>query len=298
MQKNITKGQKMTQPIIMHVNYCEQGQELSSIPRKAAQWGFDGVEFRRKRNGVDESTSDYLDALEKAVDGSGLENVIFGSPGPNLMQEDAGAREKEVADYIEFLGQAKKRFDSQWFNTFSGGLANPDKSIPYSDYDSQGSGAASEDHYLWATEGFKTIAKFAESESLKLGFETHMGYLHDLPVPAKRLVDAIGSPSVGLTFDYCNMFLFAKTPSIEDAVNTLDDSVFYLHLKNLYKLPGGYVMTSLADGQINNREMISKLQAKGFDGPISVEAPRQGDREVFAKEDLAYLQSVLADLKS
>lgn len=288
----------MTQPIIMHINYCEQGQELSSIPRKAAQWGFDGVEFRSKRSGVDESTSQYLDSLEKAVDGSGLKNIIFGSPGPDLMQEDAGAREKEVVDYIKFLEQAKKRFDSKWFNTFTGGLYNTDKSISHSDYDSQGSGAASEDHYQWAAEGFKTIAKFAESEGLKLGFETHMGYLHDLPVPAKRLVDAIGSPSVGVTFDYCNMFLFSQTPSIEEAVNTLDDSIFYLHLKNLYKLsPSGYIISSLSEGQINNREMISRLLAKGFDGPISVEAPRLGDREVFAKEDLAYLQSVLADLK-
>ncbi len=288
----------MTQPIIMHVNYCEQGQELSSIPRKAAQWGFDGVEFRSKRNGVEETTKDYLGALEKAVNESDLKNVLFGSPGPNLMQEDAGAREKEVTEYIEFLGQAKKRFNSKWFNTFTGALLNPDKSIPYSDYDKQGSGAASEEHYQWATEGFKTIAKFAESEGLKLGFETHMGYLHDMPVPAKRLVDAIGSSSVGLTFDYCNMFLSPQCQDIEATLEILDDSVFYLHLKNLYKLPpGGYVMTSLGDGQINNREMISKLLAKGFDGPISVEAPRQGDREVFAKEDLAYIQSVLEDLE-
>lgn len=289
----------MTQPIIMHINYCEQGQALSSIPRKAAQWGFDGVEFRRKRSGVDESTSDYLDALEKAVEGSGLKNVIFGSPGPNLMQSEAGAREKEVADYIEFLGEAKKRFDSKWFNTFAGPLLNPDKSIPYSDYDKQGSGTATEEHYEWATAGFKTIATFAESEGLKLGFETHMGYLHDMPVPAKRLVDAIGSSAVGLTFDYCNMFLSPSCTNIDETLKVLDDSVFYLHLKNLYKLPpGGYVMTSLGEGQINNREMISKLLAKGFNGPISVEAPRQGDREVFAKEDLAYLQSVLEDLKA
>jgi sugar phosphate isomerase/epimerase len=282
----------------MHINYCEQGQALSAIPRKAARWGYDGVEFRRKRTGVDESTSDYLDALEKAIDGSGLNNVIFGSPGPNLMQQDAGAREKEVADYIEFLAQAKKRFDSKWFNTFSGSLLNPDKSIPYSDYEKQGSGAATEDHYQWAAEGFKTIATFAESEGLKLGFETHMGYLHDMPIPAKRLVDAIGSSAVGLTFDYCNMFLSPSCTNIDETLKVLDDSVFYLHLKNLYKLPpGGYVMTSLGEGQINNREMISKLLAMGFDGPICVEAPRQGDREEFAKEDLAYIKSVLADLK-
>lgn len=40
----------MTMPVIMHVNYCEQGQTLEEICRKAVGWGFDGVEFRRKRS--------------------------------------------------------------------------------------------------------------------------------------------------------------------------------------------------------------------------------------------------------
>ena len=37
----------MEWPIIMHVNYCEQGQTIEEICEKAVKWGFDGVEFRR-----------------------------------------------------------------------------------------------------------------------------------------------------------------------------------------------------------------------------------------------------------
>lgn len=284
-------------PIIMHVNYCEQGQDIPTICRKAVQWGFDGVEFRRKRNGVEESTDQYLDALEKAVTASGLQTVIFGSPGPNLMQADASAREAETSEYIAFLEQVKKRFDTKWCNTFSGPLLNPDKSVSYAAYDKQGSAIAGDEHYQWAAEGFQQIAAFAESAQMKLCFETHMGYLHDLPASTKRLLDAIGSSAVGVAFDYANMKLFPEAVAMDEAVTTLDQSLFYLHLKNMYLLPpGGHVMTALSDGQINNREMIAKIFDQGFDGPICVEAPRQGDREWFAQQDLAYVQSVLADL--
>jgi hypothetical protein len=34
-----------------------------------------------------------------------------------------------------------------------------------------------------------------------------------------------------------------------------------------------------------------------FSGPICIEAPRAGDREWFAREDMNYLQSLLNDLE-
>jgi len=283
--------------IIMHVNYCEQGQSLSAICHNAVKWGYDGVEFRRKRNGVNETLADYLGNLDKAISEAGLQKIYFGSPGPNLMQEDASARQQEVESYIDFLGKAKARFGATFFNTFSGPLRNPDPSVPYTACDKQGSGTAGKEHYEWAAEGFREIARFAEAEKLTLAFETHSSYLHDLPAPTKKLVDAIGSPAVGINFDFCNMQVFPQPIGLNEAVETLGDSIYYLHLKNLYRLPpGGYIMTSLAEGQINNRDLLRLVFEKGYDGPIGIEAPRQGDREWFAREDLAYLKSVLEDL--
>ncbi len=34
----------------------------------------------------------------------------------------------------------------------------------------------------------------------------------------------------------------------------------------------------------------------GYEGPICVEAPRPGDREWYAQQDLAYVRALLADL--
>ena len=39
------------------------------------------------------------------------------------------------------------------------------------------------------------------------------------------------------------------------------------------------------------------LLAAGYDGPLCIEAPRAGDREWFARQDLAYLKAVLRDLE-
>lgn len=284
----------------MHINYCEQGQTLVETCQKAVKWGFDGVEFRRdrtKRITIEETHDQYFDKLEKAVSESGLQKVLFGSLGPNYMQENADARKRETESYIKFLEDAKARFGSTTFNARSGRLINPDVPSDFANRDKHGSGAASDKHFEWATEGFKEIAPYAESEGLTLAFETHFGFIHDLPEPAKRLVDAIDSPAIGINFDYGNMMTFPEPPDLTESIEIMGDKILYLHLKSLYRLPeGGYVMTSLAEGQINNRAMLRQVFAPGYDGAICIEAPRQGDREQFAQEDLAYLKALLLDL--
>ena len=54
--------------------------------------------------------------------------------------------------------------------------------------------------------------------------------------------------------------------------------------------------TGLADGAINHREYLRLLRQHGFSGPICIEAPRAGDREWFAQQDIAYLKALLGDL--
>ena len=57
----------MSVPIIMHINYFEQGQSLDETCRKAVALGFDGIEFRQKRDGIDEGFEEYLDEVAEAV---------------------------------------------------------------------------------------------------------------------------------------------------------------------------------------------------------------------------------------
>ena len=56
----------MENKIIMHINYCEQGQTLEETCEKAAAWGYDGVEFRSKRFGIEEDMNEYLETIYKS----------------------------------------------------------------------------------------------------------------------------------------------------------------------------------------------------------------------------------------
>ena len=286
-------------PIIMHINYCEQGQSLAQACRKAVDWGFDGIEFRRRRLANPQSEVEYLDELERAVSGSGLRHVLFGYPGPDLMLADESQRELEVQAASAFYTQAAQRFHCTLCNTFAGALRNPDSTVPATQFARQGSACATKEHWQWAAAGFQRLGANAEKLGLRLAFETHMSHLHDLPEPTLRLLAGIGSPALGALLDYANMFLFPKPPPLAEVIAAFGDQLYYVHLKNVRRLlDGTWLGTPLSDGDINHREFLRLLRAQGYAGPLCIESPWPGDREWFAQQDLAYLKSLIADMES
>jgi sugar phosphate isomerase/epimerase len=292
----------MNAPLIMHINYCEQGQTLEEICRKAVKWGFDGIEFRRVSTALKyESPNKYLDDLAKAKKKHGLKYVLFGYPTADLMQADASKRNQEVEGAISFFKSALKRFPLSVINAFSGSLIAP--GAPYANYQEHGSFIATEAHWQQAVEGYKVLGRFAEENKFKFAFETHMCYLHDTPQAAKKLVDLIGSPAVGVNLDYGNAVCFESKNilPLADTIKHLGKSLYYTHLKNSVAIAGTdnkRMPTALSQGQINHREYILALKASGYKGPICIEAPRAGDREWYAVEDLHYIKSVIADINN
>lgn len=286
----------MALPIIMHVNYCEQGQTIDEMCQKAVEWGFDGIEFRRVRNGFNEEPEAYLDQIAAAVSRSGLKQVIFGSPGPNLATSDAHVREKEIARTVHFYRLASERFKLTVNNTMAGSLLN--NTYRGNEYDKHGSAAATDAQWEYATEGFKVLGDLAAELGFRFAFETHMNYIHDLPAPTKQLIDRIDKPAVGANLDYGNAVYFKTVPDLKESIDLLGDRLYYVHLKNSIRLgDGSRSAIGLADGQINHRQYLKLLKEVGYEGPICIEAPRQGDREWFAQADLAYLKRLLSDLQ-
>lgn len=283
--------------VIMHVNYCEQGQSIEEMCLKAVEWGFQGIEFRRERKGQPLPAERYLDEITAAKAKSGLQYVLFGGPGPDLMTADAEKREADLVACERFYTLAAERFALSVCNIMAGSLRNPDSSIPYADYSKHGSAVATEQHWRQATEGFRRLGDLAARLGFRFAFETHMGYLHDLPAVTKRLVDQIDRPSVGINLDYGNVVYFKGAPAIKDAIAICADKLYYVHLKNSVGLPGGVRHAAgLGEGDINQREFLRELRRSGYNGFLCVEAPRAGDREWYAKQDIAYIQSVLSDL--
>ncbi|MBU0478615.1 sugar phosphate isomerase/epimerase [bacterium] len=289
----------MKNPIILHVNYVEQGQSIPEMCKKAVEWGYDGIEFRRKRSKVDETSEQYLNSIAEAVQKTGLKHVLFGGPGANFMSADDKVREKETEECIIFFKMASERFKLTVCNTMAGPLST--KAEPSYKYDKQGSAIATPDQWKWAAEGFKTLGDLASELGFRFAFETHMNYIHDIPESAKKLVDMIDRESVGINLDYANIACFPKPVSLSETVNICANRLYYVHLKNIFRLRNtpynSFIACGLGDGIVNNREFLRILKGKKYQGPVCVEAPRQGDRELFAKQDIAYIRRLLEELE-
>ncbi|MEG2857681.1 MAG: TIM barrel protein, partial [Clostridia bacterium] len=97
-----------------------------------------------------------------------------------------------------------------------------------------------------------------------------------------------------VNMDYGNTIYFHNVPSPADTVKLYGDKLFYMHLKNSVGMGGERHPVALWDGEINHRTYMQAVLASGFKGPIGIEAPRGGDREWFARQDLDYFKA-LAD---
>ncbi|MPN28515.1 hypothetical protein SDC9_175957 [bioreactor metagenome] len=216
------------------------------------------------------------------------------------MTKDAAARKAEVEKYCAFLDLASERVPLSVMNFFTGSLYDPNKPMNDASYGLHGSFCAEEWHYEVAAEACQLVSDYAKQYDVKFAFETHMNYLHDISESAMKLVNMIDRENFGVNLDYGNSAFFSGVLPLEQAIELCGKKLFYTHMKNYQPLPrtGGLLPTSLGDGMINHRIYVKKLMEIGFTGLIGIEAPRPGDREWYAKNDIAYIRSVLKDLNA
>ncbi|MFO7945490.1 MAG: sugar phosphate isomerase/epimerase family protein [Armatimonadota bacterium] len=278
--------------LIMHINYFERGYPLSYAFDKAIEHGFDGIEVRGfSRDGLE--SDDYLDTVEAEIERTNIPNVTM-SLNANFMVSDPEKRDEELERWTHVLKRGAD-MGVETFNAFTGSLAV--EGIDPLKFDRNGSGCATADHWNWAVDAYKALGAVADDVGARLAFETHNNYLHDLATPARKLVDMINSPAVGVNLDMGNIVLNDNGEPLEEALDILEGKIYYLHIKNMF-LPrgGGFVPVHISDGVIDNRVMFRILMEQGYDGPVGLEAPRQGDRDYFAEQDIAYIKSVCEDL--
>ncbi|MHC4872865.1 MAG: sugar phosphate isomerase/epimerase family protein [Planctomycetota bacterium] len=288
----------MNNPVIMHITYGEPTLTIEESCTLAKKIGFDGIEFRRRKDTEEESMLTYLDRILKAKEETGLEYILFGAPGPNLMDENSSVREEELEWCDKFYREAAKRFNLTVCNTMTGPLVA--EGNDYMTFEKNGSAIATEDQWRWATEGFQLLGDLAEELGFKFAFETHNCYIHDLVEPSCKLVDDINRKSVGINIDYGNILLNKNGGSLEDSIKAFGKRIYYAHLKNCFMISGleyhNYISCSLSQGAIDNRTFLKLLKEEGYKGPIAIEGPRPGDRIHYVKEDFAYLKEMMAEI--
>ena len=275
--------------ILMHCNYYEA--QLPTLFDKAKFFGYDGVELRGSHQ--DLSTAEYMAVVKGEMDRTGLANVVVACPC-NLNNPCANERAAEVEKSIDLLKQAAG-IGVLLFNTMAGSMVA--QGVPYSDFHLNGSGCATWEQWAWAVEGYQALGAAGEELGVKLAFETHNGYIHDLAKPCAEFLQRIGSPAVGANLDMGNIVLNINGEPLVDAISILGGKLYYNHLKNIFKpSTGGYIVCGLPDGVIDNRVWLGELHKNGNESPICLEEPRLGDRDYFARQDIEYIRSILSDL--
>ena len=291
-------------PVIMHVNYGEMRynsygtKSVADICKMAAEIGYDGIEFRsappKELEGL--SMKEYFGQIADGQKDCGLKHILMGVAFSECMNPDADARQKDIDHAVEKIKYANDLFGTTVFNIFGAYIPAVFKTAPAGAFEFTGSGAATIEQWDIIADTFRLVAKEIEPLGVKLAFETHMNYIHDLPSASKKLVDLIDSPAIGINMDYGNTAYFPEKPTVTEAIDLYGDKLFYTHLKNSTSVAGKRMATALSDGEINHREYIAKLHEVGFDGPIGIEAPRPGDRYWFAQKDLDYYKAVVASI--
>lgn len=282
----------MNNPIIMHINYCEQGQSLEQVFKVATTIGYDGVEFRRFKNvyGLDQKA--YLETIAALKDQYKLPYTLFG--GPELITDDPEKTKESEEGYLQFLEIAASL---DLLNTINFMCAHSvDPNVPTDLQHCDAHGYTVKDEKVWerSVEVCRRIADLYPA--VNFAFETHMFYVHDTAKTARILVDAIDRKNFGINLDYGNALFYAKTEPLEEAIRIAGDKLFYTHMKSYQPLgigTGILLPTSLADGCINHRAYVKQLSDMDYTGPIGIEAPRPGDREHFAKEDFDYISPII-----
>ena len=123
-------------------------------------------------------------------------------------------------------------------------------------------------------EALKELAPTAQAAGVRLAIEPinqrYGGYtfLHDIP-STLEIVDAVGSPAVGLLFDTDHLY---ESPDLFEDIEAAGDRIFCVHINDMPAKPGpGIDRKLMGDGIIPLKEILSAIDATGYRGFYDVE---------------------------
>jgi len=131
----------------------------------------------------------------------------------------------------------------------------------------------------------KFLGDYAETRGVRLAFEIHEGLARSGAV-ARRLLDAIDHPAVGVNYDTGNAIFYNGDVDPVTDLQAIVDRVSHIHLKDTSGGAGEWAFGPLGSGRVDLPEIVRILRDHNFHGPFSLEV------EGFAGEDLTREQNL------
>ncbi|HXI17900.1 MAG TPA: sugar phosphate isomerase/epimerase family protein [Chloroflexota bacterium] len=265
---------------------------LERAMRRAREYGYDGVEIWSGHFKL-ETVEQTLQEAQRLGREIGIGAPVLNLSG-NVIGDDPEKRQTRVRRLLEVI-QRCPEYGVELINGYAGSLI-----VDRTNWASNGSAAATEEHYQRATDAYRTLGSAAERAGISITLEVHMNTIHDTAASTVRLLDAIGSPAIGANLDPGNMWGVRTSEHPVDAVSILGDRTTFVHFKNARRVTyldvGVDYDFTLRAGELDYYAIVSSLVRAGFSGPYGIEWSGSGDPGVPSKDDVEYLRSLLRDV--
>ena len=142
------------------------------------------------------------------------------------------------------------------------------------------------------------LGDYAESHGVRLAFEIHEGLAHS-GAAARRLLDAIDHPSIGVNYDTGNAIFYNDHVDPVSDLQAILDRVIHVHLKDTSGGRGEWAFGALGTGNVDLPGIVSLFKAFSFPGPYSLEIEGYADEDLTRearvqrlRESVAYLSAL------
>ena len=268
--------------------------------KHAKEIGFDGIELPAM-NLSDADTATLRSELEDA----GMPCVaIRGGGGAARDPQVAAANKQRMVDAVGFAAKMGAGIVNSTVTTPPGDPGG--KGTYRGESISQGSSRqANDEDYERTASAVSDVAIIAADLGVEISIEIHQNSIADNSQATLRLLELIDAPNVGINPDLGNIYWTYDIPeeTCEAAITAVAPRVNYWHCKSLYRVhipdleTAVYVQVPLPDGEIDYRFAIAAVLDAGYDGYLAIEGIRDGDQFHQDGRSVAYVKSVLDDLR-
>ena len=239
--------------------------------KKAAEMGFDGIEFVELtpcENSTHEDRLAYAAQIRKEAEKYGIEIVAY-TIGANLYQltdeknEEEVERVKKALDVAAVLGAKVLRHDVCYSEKYNGVVISFERMLPT------------------IAKNARAITEYAKGLGIRTSTENH-GYIAQDSDRVEKLFNTVASDNYGILIDVGN-FACADEDSAT-AVSRLANYALHVHVKDFVKKPFGseeegictrgcnrLIACAVGDGDIPVKQCIAILKRAGYDGYVSIE---------------------------
>jgi len=250
-------------------------QELPEALQTAGRLGYDGLEVVTRdeeqiRGWLKEAGPTGAAALRAAASQAGTSISSFSLAlfrRVRFAQEDEALREEGVRLVSDTLRACRN----------AGGAA---VLLPH--FDRERLDISPNEERLFV-EGLRRVAPVAEETGVAIAIETSFS-----AAQLERIVDAVGSPKVGVYQDLANAVIYKQDPAA--TIRALGQAIVMLHVKDT----DGSGQAPLGEGVVDWSACRAAVQETGYDGWFVLETPAGDDPEADAARFLDFTRHWLA----